>query len=125
MDRAYDNDYPANIPNVLMHNVVAAMAMATQIAHKGVIAGAKAVAMTVLDMMTTPEFVANAKDYFHNVQLKDQKYISMLSPEDKPAIHLDDELMSRFRPGMEPFYYDSKKYNTYLDQLGIGYPLDK
>jgi aminobenzoyl-glutamate utilization protein B len=117
--------YPANIPNVLMHNVVAAMAMATPIAHKGVIAGAKAVAMTVLDMMATPELVAGAKDYFHNVQLKDQKYISMLSPEDKPAIHLNDELMSRFRPRMEPFYYDSKKYNTYLDQLGVRYPSDK
>jgi aminobenzoyl-glutamate utilization protein B len=49
----------------------------------------------------------------------------MLSPEDKPAIHLNDELMSRFRPRMEPFYYDSKKYKTYLDQLGVRYPSDK
>ena len=47
-----------------MHNVLAAMAMATPIAHKGAVAGAKAVAMTVLDLMTTPELVKAAKDYF-------------------------------------------------------------
>jgi aminobenzoyl-glutamate utilization protein B len=117
--------YPSNIPNVPFHNVIAGMAMATPIAHKGVTAGAKAVAMTVLDMMTTPELVASAKDFFQNVQLKDQKYISMISPEDKPAIHANDEIMSRFRPKMEPFYYNSKKYSTYLEQLGVQYPSDK
>jgi len=30
--------------------------------------------------------------------------------------------MDRMRPKMTPFYYDAKKYNTYLDQLGIKYP---
>jgi aminobenzoyl-glutamate utilization protein B len=46
----------------------------------------------------------------------------MLSPEDKPAIHRNDELMSRMRAKMEPFYYDAKKYPAYLDQLGVKYP---
>jgi aminobenzoyl-glutamate utilization protein B len=114
--------FPANIPNATMHNVLAAMAMATPIAHKGAVAGAKAVAMTALDLMTTPKLIADAKDYFQNVQTKDQKYVSMLSAEDKPAIHRNDELMARMRPKMEPFYYDSKKYPTYLDQLGVKYP---
>ena len=36
--------FPSNIPNATMHNVLAAMAMATPIAHKGVVVGAKAVA---------------------------------------------------------------------------------
>ena len=114
--------YPANIPNVPFHNVLAGMAMATPIAHKGVIAGAKVVAMTVLDMMTTPDLVLKAKDFFQNEQLKDQKYISMLSPDDKPAIHTNDELMSRFRPAMTQYYYDATRYKTYLDQLSIKYP---
>ena len=35
---------------------------ATPIAHKGAVAGAKAVAMTVLDLMTTPEQLAKAKN---------------------------------------------------------------
>jgi aminobenzoyl-glutamate utilization protein B len=114
--------FPSNIPNLPGHNKLSAMAMATPIAHKGAVAGAKAVAMTVLDLMTTPELVASAKDYFVNVQTKDQKYVSMLSPGDKPAIHRNDELMDRMRPKMEPFYYDAQKYPSYLDQLGVKYP---
>jgi aminobenzoyl-glutamate utilization protein B len=114
--------FPSNVPNATMHNVLAAMAMATPIAHKGVMVGAKAVAMTVLDLITTPELVVSAKDYFDNVQTKDQKYVSMLQPDDQPAIHRNDELMARMRPKMEPFYYDAKKYPNYLDQLGVKYP---
>jgi aminobenzoyl-glutamate utilization protein B len=117
--------FPSNVPNATMHNVLAAMAMATPIAHKGVVAGAKAVAMTVLDMMTTPQLLADARDFFKNVQNKDQHYVSMLQPEDQPAIHRNDELMARMRPKMEPFYYDSRKYLTYLDQLGVKYPSDQ
>jgi aminobenzoyl-glutamate utilization protein B len=117
--------FPSNIPNATMHNKLAAMAMATPIAHKGVVAGAKAVAMTVLDLMTTPELVKGAKDYFANVQTRDQKYVSMLSPQDKPAIHRNDEVMEKYRPLMSPYYYDSARYPTYLDQLGIKYPMLK
>jgi aminobenzoyl-glutamate utilization protein B len=117
--------FPSNIPNATMHNKLAAMAMATPIAHKGAVAGAKAVAMTVLDLMTTPELVKQAKDWFVNEQTKDQKYVSMLAPDDQPAIHRNDEVMEKYRPLMEPFYYDSKKYPTYLDQLGIKYPMLK
>lgn len=114
--------YPSNIPNVIGHNVTSAMAMATPIAHKGVEVGSKAVALTILDLVTTPKLVADAKDYFNNVQLKDQKYDPVLGPNDKPAIHLNAEIMERMRPKMEPFYYNPKKYKTYLDQLGIKYP---
>jgi aminobenzoyl-glutamate utilization protein B len=96
--------------------------MATPIAHKGAVAGAKAVAMTVLDLMTTPQLVSDAKDFFKDVQNKDMHYVSMLSSSDQPAIHRNDELMEKMRPKMEPFYYDAKKYPTYLDQLGVKYP---
>lgn len=117
--------FPSNIPSVPFHNRLSAMAMATPIAHKGAVAGAKAVAMTVLDLMTTPELLKSAKDYFTNVQTKDQKYVSMLAPGDQPAIHRNDELMEKYRPLMEPFYYDASKYPTYLDQLGVKYPSTK
>lgn len=114
--------YPSNIPGAIGHNVTSAMAMATPIAHKGVVVGAKAVALTVLDIMTTPKLVADAKDYFQNVQLKDTKYDPVLSPSDKPAIWLNADIMAKMRPKMEPFYYNPKKYGTYLEQLGISYP---
>ena len=114
--------YPSNIPNTIAHNVTAAMAMATPIAHKGVVVGAKAVAMTVLDLMTTPQLVTDAKQYFDTDQQKYDHYDPMLTATDVPAIHLNDDLMAKLRPQMEPYYYDSGKYDTYLDQLGIKYP---
>ncbi|HEY0684999.1 MAG TPA: amidohydrolase [Steroidobacter sp.] len=114
--------FPSNIPNTIGHNVTAAMAMATPIAHKGAVTGAKAVALTVLDIMTTPALLASAKDYFNNEQLKDMKYDPVLTPEDQPAIHLNKELMERIRPQMTKYYYDPKKYRSYLEQLGVPYP---
>jgi aminobenzoyl-glutamate utilization protein B len=114
--------YPSNVPNAIGHNVTSAMAMATPIAHKGAVVGAKAVALTVLDLMTTPSLIAASKDYFQNVQLKDQKYDPVLTAADKPGIHLNTELMAQMRPKMEPYYYNPKKYSSYLEQLGINYP---
>ncbi|HMO43583.1 MAG TPA: peptidase dimerization domain-containing protein, partial [Phenylobacterium sp.] len=114
--------FPSNIPNTIGHHVTAAIAMATPIAHKGVVVGAKAVAMTILDIATTPSLVTEAKDYFQNVQLRDQKYDPVLAPTDMPAIHLNEDIMARMRPKMEPLYYDPTRYETYLDQLGIAYP---
>jgi len=114
--------YPSNIPSVIGHNITAAMAMTTPIAHKGVVAGAKAVALTVLDLMTTPKVIADAKDYFNNVQLKTDTYDPVLTKEDRPAIDLNTQTMAQLRPQMEKYYYNSKKYKTYLEQLGIQYP---
>ncbi len=111
--------YPSNIPNMIGHNVLSAMAMATPIAHKGVVVGAKAVAMTLLDLMTTPKLLADAKDYFTNVQLKTDSYQPIL---EKPAIWLNEKTMREMRPQMEQYYYNPKKYPTYLDQLGIKWP---
>ncbi len=114
--------YPSNIPGVVMHNALAAIAMATPIAHKGAVAGSKATAMTVLDLVTRPELIVAAQDYFQNVQLKDAKYDPVLTPQDKPGIHLNKDLMDRLRPEMSKYYYDPKKYRSYLEQLGIRYP---
>ena len=114
--------FPSNIPNMIGHNVLSAMAMATPIAHKGAVAGAKALAATVLDMMTTPTLLADAKRYFTDVQLKTDRYDPVLTPTDKPAIWLNERTMKEMRPAMEKFYYDSARYPTYLDQLGIKYP---
>jgi aminobenzoyl-glutamate utilization protein B len=46
----------------------------------------------------------------------------VLTPDDKPGIHLNKELMNKMRPEMSKHYYDAKKYDTYLEQLGIEYP---
>jgi aminobenzoyl-glutamate utilization protein B len=114
--------YPANISGLPGHNWANAIAMATPIAHKGVVMGAKVQAMTMLDILLRPELVQQAWDYFRNVQTKDVKYRSLLRPDDKPAIWLNQQLMERFRPQMRELYYDSSRFGSYLEQLGIRYP---
>jgi aminobenzoyl-glutamate utilization protein B len=113
--------YPSNIPGGPGHNWANGVAMATPIAHKGVIAGAKVQAMTMLDLLLHPELVQKAWDYFNNVQTKDMKYKSLLRPEDQPAIWLNQKTMEQYRPRMKTLYYDPK-YDNYLEQLGIKYP---
>jgi aminobenzoyl-glutamate utilization protein B len=114
--------FPSNIPNLPGHHWSNAMAMATPIAHDGVVAGGKVVAMTVLDMLTKPALLDQAKTYFRDVQTKDQHYVSVIGPDDKPQVQMNAEIMAKYRPLMRPYYYDPKRYKTYLDQLGVKFP---
>jgi aminobenzoyl-glutamate utilization protein B len=96
--------------------------MATPIAHKGVTAGAKVIAMTVIDLLTKPELVSEARKYFDEVQTKETKYQPLIGPDDKPPTYLNQRTMDTYRASMRKFYYDPSKYDTYLEQLGIKYP---
>jgi len=114
--------FPSNIPGLQGHHWSNAVAMATPIAHKGVVAGAKAEAMTLIDFFLKPELVDQAWEYFRKEQGMKQEYIPMVTEDDEPAIYLNTEIMQEFRPQLEKFYYDETKYDTYLEQLGIEYP---
>jgi aminobenzoyl-glutamate utilization protein B len=116
--------YPANIPGLPGHSWADAIAMATPIAHKGSTAGAKAMAMTMLDILTRPELVTEAKAYFAE-QTKTTKYTPFIRPQDRPVTELNADIMARYREEMRKFYYDPKKYGTYLEQRGIQYPTVK
>jgi aminobenzoyl-glutamate utilization protein B len=115
-------NYPSNIPGMPGHNWANAISMATPIAHKGVVAGAKVQAMTMLDILLTPQVVADAWDYFNNVQTKTIKYRPFFAATDKPPIWLNQATMEKYRPEMRKFYFDPSKFDTYLQQLGIEYP---
>jgi aminobenzoyl-glutamate utilization protein B len=117
--------YPSNIPGGPGHNWANAISMATPIAHKGVIAGAKVQAMTMLDILLHPELVQKAWDYYRNIQTKDAKYKTFLRPDDKPAIWMNAKTMEIYRDRMKALYYNPDKYDTYLEQLGIKYPTIK
>jgi aminobenzoyl-glutamate utilization protein B len=117
--------YPSNIPGGPGHNWANAISMATPIAHKGVVAGAKVQAMTMLDILLHPELVDKAWDYFKNVQNKEMHYQTFLRPGDQPAIWLNQKTMEQYRPRMKALYYDPSKYDNYLQQLGIKYPTVK
>jgi aminobenzoyl-glutamate utilization protein B len=114
--------YPSNIPGLPGHHWANAIAMATPIAHKGVVAGSKVVAMTTLDLLSSEKLRSSARDYFTNVQTKDQKYVPVLVAEDHPAIEANAEMQGRYREQLKKYYYDASRYDTYLDQLGIKFP---
>jgi len=114
--------YPSNIPGGPGHNWANGVAMATPIAHKGVVAGAKVQALTMLDILLHQEILDKAWDYFNNVQTKTEKYKSFIRDGDTPAIWLNKAIMDKYRPQMKTMYYDPSKYDTYLEQLGIKYP---
>jgi aminobenzoyl-glutamate utilization protein B len=98
------------------------MAMATPIAHKGSVAGAKVQAMTLLDLLLRPALVDSVRTYFTEVQTRTVKYQPLLRPEDKPPTDLNREILERYRPAMRRYYYDPRRHRTYLEQLGVRYP---
>ncbi len=75
--------------------------------------------------MTQPKIVADAWTYFNDVQTKTIKYTSFLGPNDGPPTWLNADIMARYRPEMRKLYYDSTKFRTYLEQLGVAYPTVK
>jgi aminobenzoyl-glutamate utilization protein B len=113
--------YPANIPNLIGHHWSSAVAMATPIAHKGAAAGAKAQAMTAIELLADPALVEQAWEYFRE-QTKEVQWESLIPPDVSPPIDVNRERMRRFRPQLEKLRYDRSKYETYLEQLGIKYP---
>ncbi|XWW44396.1 amidohydrolase [Fibrella sp. USSR17] len=114
--------YPSNIPDLPGHHWSNAISMATPIAHKGVVAGAKAEAMTLLDLLLRPDLIQQAKEYYVNEQTKELKYTSLITAKENPAVYLNEKIMTDFKPKLKAFYYDPTKYKTYLEQLGIKYP---
>ena len=114
--------YPSNIPGLQGHHWSNAIAMATPIAHKGVTAGAKVEAMTIIDFLLKPNLLKEAKDYFNKEQRKNTSYKPMITKSDLPPIYLNTNKQKQFRSQLEKFYYNENEFNTYLEQLGVEYP---
>ena len=114
--------FPSNVRGLQGHHWSSAMAMATPIAHKGAVAGAKVIATTMLDMLLSDTLLDEAHAYFNEVQTAEETYTPFIGPDDPPAIEKNTGIMEEFRPLLEALYYDPDNYDTYLDQLGIDYP---
>ncbi|HLV02115.1 MAG TPA: amidohydrolase, partial [Acidobacteriota bacterium] len=63
--------------------------------------------------------------YFKTVQTSETTYTPFIGPSDRAATHLNEEIMKTYREALKPFYYDSSRFDTYLEQLGIQYPTIK
>jgi aminobenzoyl-glutamate utilization protein B len=77
------------------------------IAHKGAVIGAKVMAASILDLLTSAELRAAAKKQFDE-DTKDMKYFSLLPPDAKPPLDLNREMMEKYRPEMRKFYLSKK-----------------
>ncbi len=114
--------YPANIPGMTGHHWSSGIAMATPIAHQGSNYGSRVVAMTAIDLVTTPKLLEEARRYFREVQTKEYQWVSLIPRGTPPPAHLNREKMEGYRPLLEALRYDPSRYATYLEQLGVEYP---
>ena len=95
--------FPGNLPHAAFHHWSAGAALATSIAHKGGLAGASAMAASVLDFMLKPDLVAEAKRTFQE-ELGGVTYQPMLPAEQKPPLGMNQATMARYRKLMEANY---------------------
>ncbi|MBI2089257.1 MAG: amidohydrolase [Deltaproteobacteria bacterium] len=99
--------FPANVPGVPYHHWAAGVTLATSIAHKGAVAGAKVMAAAALDLLMEPTLVAKAKETFKE-EVGDVEYQPLLPPEQKPPLELNRDIMERYRPLMRKHYVKEK-----------------
>jgi aminobenzoyl-glutamate utilization protein B len=95
--------FPSNIPGVSYHHWSAGVSLATSIAHKGAVAGAKAMAASAIDLLLDPQIVAKAKETFAE-EIGGVEYRPLLPPDQKPPLELNRDLMERYRPKMREHY---------------------
>lgn len=100
MTRLY---FPANIPHVRYHHWSAGAALATSIAHKGAVAGAKALAGAMLDFLTVPGLVAEAKASFAT-EIAGTRYEPLIDPGQAAPVSMNHDAMERHRAAMRPYY---------------------
>lgn len=95
--------FPSVVPGIQPHHWSAGITPTMSIGHKGAVAGAKAIAASVVDLLTSPELRAAAKKQFEQ-DTKDSKYFSLLPEGAKPPLDLNKEMMEKYRPAMKKFY---------------------
>ena len=95
--------FPASVPGIPYHNWVAAVTPTSTIAHKGMVTGAKVLAASVLDLLTSPELLQKAREQFQ-ADTKNSPYFTLLPPEAKPPVELNKEVMDKLRPEMAKHY---------------------
>ncbi|MFM1814866.1 MAG: hypothetical protein RLZ98_1561 [Pseudomonadota bacterium] len=99
--------YPSNIPGISFHHWAAGVALATPIAHKGAVSGAKVLAGTALDFLTNPSLVADAQRTFKD-ELAGVEYKPMLPVGQEPPKTLNYDKMEPFREKMRAHYLKEK-----------------
>ncbi len=99
--------FPANIPGCSFHKWPAGVSLATTIAHKGEVHGAKVLAGSMIDLFMDEALLNKAKQAFKE-EIGDAKYFSVIPEGQKPPADLNKDEMEKWRPKMEKFYLKEK-----------------
>ncbi|MDI6871406.1 MAG: amidohydrolase [Bacillota bacterium] len=110
--------FPATVPGVDSHHWGNVAAGATPIAHKGLIAGAKAIAASALDLLTKPEELAKLRAEFEEQQKK-YPYRSYLPEGAEPPLDMYDQLMKKYLPLLEEFSYDPESSEPLMQEYTL------
>ena len=100
-------NFPSNIPGIAYHHWGAGVSLATSVAHKGAVAGAKTMAASAVDLLMDPQLVARAKETFKE-EIGDVEYRPLLPDDQQPPLELNRILMERYRSAMEAHYPKEK-----------------
>jgi aminobenzoyl-glutamate utilization protein B len=96
-------NFPASVPGIQYHEWKAAVTPVSSISHKGQLAGAKVLAASIIDLITSPELLRKARAEFE-VESKRTPYFSLLPPDAKPEVDLNRGEMEKYRAEMRKFY---------------------
>jgi len=99
--------FPGSIPGVNFHHWAAGVPLATSIAHKGALAGAKVMAAAIVECLKDPAVVAEAKRTFKE-EIAGVVYAPLLPAEQKPPVDLNRAMMEKYRPLMAKHYLQVK-----------------
>jgi aminobenzoyl-glutamate utilization protein B len=95
--------FPGYVPGTTIHQWPAAVTPTSSMAHKGMVAAAKVMSASAIDLLTSPELLQKAKEQFER-DTKTTKYFSLLPADAKPQLELNKEVMEKLRPQMAKFY---------------------
>jgi aminobenzoyl-glutamate utilization protein B len=96
-------NFPASVPGIGFHEWKAAVTPVSSISHKGQVAGAKVLAASIIDLLTSPELLKKARAEF-DAEAKKVPYFSLLPADVQPPLDLNKAEMEKYRPEMRKFY---------------------
>jgi aminobenzoyl-glutamate utilization protein B len=96
-------NFPSSVPGIAYHEWKAAVTPVSSISHKGQVAGAKVLAASIIDLLTSPQLLQKARAEFE-VESKRTPYFSLLPPDAKPDLALNRAEMEKYRAEMRKSY---------------------
>jgi len=104
------------------HHWSSAIGPATPVAHKGIAVGSKALAASIIDLMTDAKALADIRSDWTAEMARWPKWRSLIPDSSTPPIHLNTEEMAAYRTALKQFEYDPNSKKTYLEFMGAAYP---